>query len=109
MLAYFTVNMGEKMNSGRLFILLLSLSASESYAAAITNLSREPKAVSYDEWGGEKTVIIPPGRTFRLPGTVAFIYDGRESRIDDEEEYAIWEDGVFGPQRRIRRNSGFGF
>ncbi len=97
------------MNSVRLFIFLLSLSASESYAAAITNLSSEPKTVSYEEWGGKKTVIIQPGRTFRLPGTVTFLYDGRESRIDDEEEYAIWEDGVFGPQRRLRRNSAFGF
>lgn len=93
----------------RLLVLLLGLSTTEAQAAAISNLSKEPQTVSYGVWGGKKTVVIPPGRTFRLPGTVTFLYDGRETTIDDEEEYAIWEDGVFGPQRRIRRHSSFGF
>lgn len=96
------------MNLVRFLVIFLSLSASEAWAAAISNLSNEPKTFSYDEWGGERTIIIPPGQTFRIPGTVTFRYDGRETRIEDDEEYAIWQDGAFGPQKRLRRNS-FGF
>lgn len=97
------------MHPGRLLILFLSLSASQAWAAAITNLSDEPKTFSYGELDGEKIITIPPGQTFRIPGTVTFRYGDRETRIEDDEEYAIWKDGAFGPQKRIRCNSSFGF
>jgi hypothetical protein len=88
-----------------LLTLFFLMSTSPAYCAAITNLSKEPQSVSFREWKGETTVNILPGRTLRIPGDVTFRYQERELRIEDNEEYAIWETGIIGPQRRLKRHS----
>jgi hypothetical protein len=53
--------------------------------------------------------VIAPGAVFRRIGLMRVRYDGREVTIDNDDEYAIWNDGTFGPQRRSRNVSGVRF
>lgn len=79
--------------------------ATPAMAAAITNLSGVPQTVSFMEWGRERAVTIAPNETLRMFGNVTFLYQGREVRINENEEYAIWRDGTLGLQRTFKRRS----
>ncbi len=75
-------------------------------AAAITNLSESPKRIEMRVYGGFTPVVIAPGETWRVIGMAVIRYDGVEFHIADNEEFAVWPDGLLAPQRRLRHISG---
>ncbi|MBY0407748.1 MAG: hypothetical protein K2Q01_08645 [Rickettsiales bacterium] len=74
-------------------------STSSARAAAITNLTDAPQTVELREGESLTAFSIAPGRTWRVQQKVVVRYQGRENRINEYEEFAIWKDGSFGPQR----------
>lgn len=85
----------------------ITLIASSSWPAAITNLSGIPQNFTIVDTYPKSVITIPPGQTFRTLGKTSFRYQNRQLHIEDNEEYAIWRDGTFGPQRRINRHRPF--
>lgn len=85
----------------------ITLIASPSWPAAITNLSGMPQSFIITDANPERVVTIAPGQTFRTLGKSSFRYQNRQLHIEDNEEYAIWRDGTFGPQRRMHRHRQF--
>lgn len=71
-------------------------------AAVITNLDETPRVIQKEEGGGFVPQEIKAGETFRVAGALKIRYNGRELRIDADEEYAIWKDGTLGPQKRLK-------
>ena len=71
-----------------------------SWAAAIANIGDQPQVVALRQ-GQDYTLreIEARGRLY-IPGDINVRYRGREVRIEQGEEYAIWPDGTFGPQSR---------
>ena len=67
-----------------------------AFAAAITNLDSKSHAIEINN----SEITINAGETWRIPGKVDLIYQDRKIHMDDTEEYAIWNDHEFGPQRR---------
>lgn len=88
------------------FFALVNLLPTPVKAAAIQNLSCSPQTIEIEFANGRRSIILPPGRTYDVLGALKTHYRGREVRIEHDEEYAIWDDGTFGPQR-YRRGSGF--
>lgn len=70
-------------------------------AAVITNLDKKSQQFDLLEDGRFTPITIAAGETWRLPGRVRVRYHGRELNINEEEEFAIWNDHEFGPQRTI--------
>jgi len=101
-----------KRKGGKRFIATALLASAcvhspHAQAAAISNLSDRPQTIRFSVWRAEREVTIQPGHTWRIAGRLTALYQGREIRIDDNEEYAIWKDGQIGPQRRFKRNRLF--
>lgn len=85
-----------------IFVFIVNSACSElAQAAAIANLSPQVRRIEIKTARGFQPEDIEPGRTWRLAGRVTVRYDGEEYDIDQTEEYAIWNDGVLGPQKRI--------
>jgi hypothetical protein len=83
-----------------------ALCSSLAHAAAITNLSEEPRQIEMRSGSGYILYTIKAQETWRVPGKATIRYQNSEFRIDENEEYAIWRDGVLGPQKRVNaRNS----
>lgn len=72
-------------------------------ATAIANMSELSHTVEIQTSTGYIPQVIPPGRTFRLPGRVRIRYEQKEFYLDADMEYAIWPDG-FGPQRKLKNH-----
>lgn len=86
--------------------LALSMVASHSFAAAITNLDTNARKVVLVEGSEYKSIEIKAGETFRRIGSLKVMYHGYEIVIDSADEYAIWKDGTLGPQKRMRTGRG---
>lgn len=85
---------------------MLVLPALPAKAAAIQNLSCTPQTIEVESGNGSQSIVIPPGKTFHGVGDVNVRYRGREVRVEYNMEYAIWDDGTFGPQRTLRHHGG---
>lgn len=72
-------------------------------AAAVTNLTGEAQTVEVLAAGGYMPQVIAPHATWRLQAKVKLRFKDREYRIGEHEEFAIWKDGTFGPQRANMR------
>jgi hypothetical protein len=83
-----------------LVVMLLSSAAS---AGGVSNLSEREQIVEIQTTSGYSPVHIAPGRTWRIPGPAKIRYQGREVWLEHDMEWAIWEGGVFGPQRKLKR------
>ncbi len=89
----------------RLAALLLSVciaSPNAAYAAAIVNITDNdtPMEVKIgQEW---KPITIRAGGRFFIRGDARFRWKNREVYIQYDEEYALWPDGMLGPQRKLR-------
>lgn len=71
----------------------------QAQAAAITNLTDKPVQVALKTGNGYEPITIEAGRTWRLTTQATLRFGERELLIGTQEEYAIWKDGTFGPQR----------
>lgn len=92
---------GAHMTTAFRYLPFLMLAVSHAQAAAVTNLSDHAQQVTITEAGGSaRQVMLQANETFRLPGKFWLGFAGREMRLEPYEEYAIWSDTVFGPQRR---------
>lgn len=79
------------------FLVVFSLSATSSaIAAGVVNLDSKAHTIL----ANGKEIVIEAGATWRNPGKVKIIYKDREFNMQDYDEYAIWNDNDFGPQRR---------
>lgn len=76
-------------------------------AATVHNLSGVSQVIEIRTEGGFTPVTIENNQLYRTTGAVEVRYNWREVRIDWNEEYTIWPDGVFGPQYRKYRSNGF--
>lgn len=85
-----------------LVALLLSTPAQ---AGGILNLTDHKQVVEIQTSNGYIAREIPPGRSFWMQGYARVRFQGREFILDPDIEYAVWQDGSFGPQRKYRRNS----
>jgi len=72
-------------------------------AAAISNLSDEQQTIDVEILDGFTEVKIDAGRTWRVVSKTKVRYKEREYLLGEQEEYAIWTDGSFGPQRANSR------
>jgi hypothetical protein len=90
-------------------LIVFSLTGTQADAAAITNLSSVTQVVEVEESGGFKSHEIKAGTTFRMTGKIRVKHNAQITMIDEDEEYAIWKDGVMGPQRSINRSTGSAF
>jgi hypothetical protein len=87
-------------------VVMLCALAPQAQAAAIVNLASTSQTVEIEIAGNYRPIVIERWRTWRVIGPARVRYEGRVSYIEDDEEYAIWNDGTFGPQRRERRGIG---
>lgn len=69
-------------------------------AAAVINLSHVPRKIEVLNGNEVTPVVIEAGRKHEVIGTMKLRYHGQEFYIDSYEEYAIWKDGLLGPQFR---------
>ncbi|NBO18302.1 MAG: hypothetical protein EBV03_03575 [Proteobacteria bacterium] len=86
--------------------LLTLLLAGQAQAAAVTNLSDRPEEIGV--WNGSAYVVevIQPNDTWRINAQVRVRYRDRENFIGAYEQYAIWQDGTFGPQHILFKQNG---
>ena len=89
-----------------LFCIFASLSSGSLLAAVITNLDSNPRQFDVKTGEGFKTVTLAAGATWRLPGRARVRYRGREVEMNEDEEFAIWNEAEFGPQRRVVGGGG---
>lgn len=78
-------------------------------AAGVSNLTDTALTIEVETAQGYKPVVIEAGRTYTVPGKLQLRYRGREAFLEVHEEYAIWPDGTFGPQRRTQDKRGRGW
>lgn len=83
-------------------LVALMLPAS-AMAGAISNLSDVQHVVEIQTSSGYIPHAIRPGEYFTIQGRAKVKFEGREFYLDHDMEYTIWQDGSFGPQRRIKR------
>src|SRR4051812_21087870 len=83
-------------------VICLLLTA-HAQGAAVTNLDEATQVIQLRTAAGFTDIPVQPGATWRMPGKVDLRYKGREAHLDDEDEYAIWTSGDFGPQKRTHR------
>lgn len=79
---------------------------SRAEAAAIVNLARAPQVIGVQMPRGWEKVTIAPGQKWDTIGTATVRYGDTETRIDSTAEWAIWDDGTFGPQLDIKKIHG---
>ena len=89
-----------------LHLLGLTLYISGAQAAVITNLGDKPQTVEIAVANGFSPVIIPPNETWRTPGKVVVRFHDSVVHMEDSEEFAIWKNGDFGPQKHITHSIG---
>jgi hypothetical protein len=76
-------------------------------AAAVTNLAHEAQTIEIETADGYKALSIEAGRTYRTLGAIRVRYQKSYTiYIERNEEFAIWPNGNFGPQKihDIKRN-----
>lgn len=71
----------------------------QAQAAAITNLSGKAQTVGLQTAEGFQPVVIEANATWRMLTPVKVQFGNRETLIGAVEEYVIWNDTTFGPQR----------
>lgn len=69
----------------------------------MTNLTDAPQTITFEADRGMQEVTIAPGDTWRLLVRTMVKYKSHETLMGSNEEYAIWKDGTFGPQRANTR------
>lgn len=75
----------------------------EARAAAILNMTDQKVGFEIDTGSGFELVVIEPKMHYRVPGIIQ-VKKGREIiHIDYNEEYALWPNGDFAPQTRVKR------
>lgn len=79
-----------------------------AHAANITNLSGHDLAIEVATAQGFEPVVIAKDTTYSAVGKLRMRFRGKDTLIEENEEYAIWPDGTFGPQRRILDKQGRG-
>ena len=87
-----------------MLMLALLLPASAN-AMAITNLSGVPQTVEIRRSAEFEPIVIAPDATLRLMGRYEVRMNDHVKTINEDEEFAIWKDGLLQPQRRIDRTS----
>jgi hypothetical protein len=87
-------------------IIVVALWCSSAEAAQIQNLSKTNQIIEIVNYGSSVTVTLAPGEIWRGFGRATVKWRTREVDIAYDEEYVIWDDETFGPQRRWgNRNS----
>ena len=84
------------------YIICIILIPAGAQAAAIINLDSKPHNLSVNG----TDVTIEAGRSWKIIGKAKIIYQNREIHMEDTDEYAIWNDHEFGPQRHSRHGTG---
>jgi hypothetical protein len=79
---------------------LLALCPAMAQAAAIVNLTETPQEIVLIDRTPQEMVTLAPGGKLDRPGALELRYKGRDVRIEDEYEYAIWPGDTLGPQRK---------
>ena len=87
--------------------LMLTLAPVSANAAAIINMADVSKQLEIQTSDGYMPITIEAGRKYYVPGQARFRFKGREVFIERQDEYAIWGDDSFGPQRRHRFMLGY--
>lgn len=82
------------------------LGGNAAQAAVITNLSDTPQTFEIKTSEGFTPVTILAGRTWRVPGKADIRRGDRVVHMEEDQEYAIWQNGDFGPQRRMKQATG---
>ena len=89
-----------------LFILCL-IGATPAHASVVTNLSDAPQTIEVQTARGYAPMTLAPNQTWRDEAREETIrYHGREIQLEYDQEYAIWQGGDFGPQKRNRALDG---
>lgn len=88
------------MRVNLLLPMVFLFSATNAQAVSVYNLTDREQTLEVVESGGYKPIRIEAGRSYYAIGKVVVRFNGREVRIDDGDEYAIWSDTEFGPQQR---------
>ena len=88
-----------------LYLVLAVLLPGHAHAAAITNLDKKPHELE----ANNQKITIEAGETWRIPGEVTIHNQGREIHMAETDEYAIWNDHEFGPQRHVNLGGGLTF
>lgn len=83
--------------------LLAMLLPQAAGAGAISNLTDHEQAVEIQTSSGYSPRTIPARGQFTVTGDARLRFGGREIYLEDNMEYAIWPDGTFGPQFRMKR------
>lgn len=73
-------------------------------AGMVTNLSDRQHVVEIQTSNGYIPQAVAPGHSVHIYGGARMKFEGREFYLPHDMEYAIWQDGSFGPQRRIKRS-----
>jgi hypothetical protein len=84
--------------------LVICLFATPAMAGGITNLTDHKQVVEIQTSSGYIAREIPPGRSFWTQGHTKVRFQEKEFTLDPDIEYAVWQDGSFGPQRKFRRS-----
>lgn len=79
--------------------------ASHANAAAIHNLGDVPQRLILYQYNASSEIIVAPNSVYRSIGSLHVSFQEREYRIDYDEEYALWPNGDFGPQRGTRNHN----
>jgi len=96
--------MPEFMHMPRKLLLTLVFFAAfggAAQAAAVSNLTDSGQLIQIKTADGWKDITIAPGDTWRVYGLAEIRFRERESRIEHNQEFAIWPNGDFGPQRQL--------
>jgi hypothetical protein len=89
-----------------LIIAVFTILLQPALAANVSNLTDRPQQIEVKRAGGFVPAVIPARETFSVPGNIDLRFRGRELFLETHEEYAIWPDGTFGPQRRMQGKHG---
>lgn len=98
--------MNIRMHKTLIKLFALCLFAAFSHAAKageIQNLSDKDQVVEIEVNGEYQEVKIEEGRTYSIVGLIKARFNGAEVSIEPDEQYVIWDDKTFGPQRAAGR------
>jgi hypothetical protein len=79
---------------------------SPAEAASVVNLARTPQRLDIQIQGGWQQITIAPGGVWSSIHQATVRYGDRETLIESTEEWAIWDDGTFGPQIDTKKARG---
>jgi len=82
--------------------LVVMLGSGPVMAGAITNLTDTPRLLEIRTSSGYVGEMVPPGATRYIHGDTHVRFNEKEFYLQDDMEYALWQDGSFGPQRRLK-------